>query len=243
MSNLFSNLSTNDNCQIFYGDCMEKLKDFQNEGLLVQHIITDPPYNIATKNNFQTMKSGNRAGIDFGDWDWNFDPTQWLKYAYPLLDKNGSMIIFCSYKYISDICNKIENLGGIIKDILIWQKQNPMPRNIHRRYVQDMEFAIWAVKNKNSKWIFNKSEQKPYERAFYQTPTLLGKERTEHPTQKPIKLMLDIIKLHTNENDLILDPFMGTGSTGVASIQLNRKFIGIEKEEQWFEIAKNRLEY
>ena len=152
------------------------------------------------------------------------------------------MIIFCSYKYISEICNKIEKLGGVVKDIIVWQKLNPMPRNINRRYVQDMEFAIWAVKSKNSKWIFNRNSSKSYERAFFQTSTLLGKERTEHPTQKPIKLMMDIIKIHTNESDLILDPFMGSGSTGVASLNLNRRFIGIEKESNYYNIAKKRIE-
>ncbi len=205
----------------------------------VSHIITDPPYAISATNQFHTMKNP-RKGVDFGEWDKNFDPALWLDLAYPLLEKNGSMVIFCSYKFISHITNKIESLGGVVKDILVWQKSNPMPRNINRRYVQDMEFAIWAVKSKSSKWVFHKGNV-TYRRGFFQTPTLLGKERTPHPTQKPLALMQEIINIHTDANDVVFDPFMGVGSTGVACLRENRHFIGVEKETQWFDIAQNRL--
>lgn len=228
------------NFKLFNDDCTRIIQDFHHQNITVSHIITDPPYAISSNNNFHTMNNP-RAGVDFGDWDWNFDPTLWLDYAFPILEKNGSLVIFCSYRFISDITKKIENLGGVVKDIMVWQKANPMPRNIHRRYVQDMEFIIWAVKSKNSKWVFNKSDNKPYQRGFFQTPTLLGKERTAHPTQKPIALMQEIIKIHSNESDIILDPFMGVGSTGVASLSLNRQFIGIEQETQWFDLANQRL--
>jgi DNA (cytosine-5)-methyltransferase 1/site-specific DNA-methyltransferase (adenine-specific) len=129
----------------------------------------------------------------------------------------------------------------IVKDIIIWKKTNPMPRNIDRRYVQDTEFAVWAVK-KNSKWIFNKPDSKPYLRSCYETPTVSGKERTSHPTQKSLKLMEEIIKIHTNKNDVILDPFMGSGSTGVAALKNDRKFIGIELEKEYFDITIKRIE-
>lgn len=145
-----------------------------------------------------------------------------------------------SYKFISFICEVMEKSNLIVKDILIWQKTNPMPRNINRRYVQDMEFAIWAVKN-GSKWIFNKSDEKPYLRGFFQTSIVSGKERTIHPTQKSLKLMSDIIEIHTNKNDIIIDPFMGSGTTGEAALRLGRKFIGIELDKSYYEIAKKRL--
>ena len=226
--------------QIFLNDCITQMLQLKNNNISINHIITDPPYAISSENNFHTMNNP-RKGVDFGEWDWDFNPCLWLDDAYPLLDKNGSMVIFCSYRFISQIIHKIEHLGGVVKDVMIWQKQNPMPRNINRRYVQDMEFIIWALKNKNSKWVFNKPANKPYQRGFFQTPTLLGKERTKHPTQKPLALMSEIIQIHTNKNEVILDPFMGVGSTGVASMMLNRGFVGIEKELQWFEIAKQRM--
>ncbi|VEG13913.1 DNA-methyltransferase [Moraxella cuniculi] len=239
MSNL-SLFSPVKNIKIFNDDCIMVMKNLRKQSKFVNHIITDPPYVISQENNFHTLNNP-RKGLDFGDWDWNFDLTAWLDLAYPLLNKDGSMIIFCSYRFISHITQKIESLGGVVKDVMIWQKANPMPRNINRRYVQDMEFMIWAVKSKNSKWVFNKPNNKPYQRGFFQTPTLLGKERTLHPTQKPIALMQEVIQIHSNEHDTIFDPFMGTGSTGVACLNLNRQFIGCEKELQWFNIAEQRL--
>lgn len=228
--------------QLYHTDSLKKMYELKQNDIVINHIITDPPYAISQENQFHTMNNP-RKGVDFGAWDKDFDPTQWLELAYPLLDKNGSMIVFCSYKFISHIVDKIEHLGGVVKDILVWQKANPMPRNISRRYVQDMEFAIWAVKNKQSKWIFNQSKDLSYNRAFFQTPTLLGKERTPHPTQKPVALMKQIIEIHTNPNDVIFDPFMGVGSTGVAALALNRQFIGCEQEKQWFELAQQRIHF
>ena len=128
----------------------------------------------------------------------------------------------------------------VVKDILKWIKSNPMPRNINRRYVQDTEFADWAVK-KGKKWIFNKPDNVPYLRAEFHTPVVSGKERTKHPTQKSLQLMEDIIKIHTNENEVVLDPFMGSGTTGVAALELNRDFIGVELEKEYYNIAKNRM--
>lgn len=225
---------------LFHADCLQKMEIMQQDGWQVNHIVSDPPYAISKENNFHTLNNP-RAGVDFGEWDKGFDVGGWLSLAFPLLDKNGSLIIFCSYRFISQIIEKIEYLGGVVKDVMVWQKSNPMPRNIQRRYVQDMEFMIWAVKSKHSKWVFNKPENVPYQRGWFQTPTLLGKERTAHPTQKPLSLMRELIKLHTNEEEIILDPFMGVGSTGVACKQLNRHFVGIEQDKQWFDLAKERL--
>ena len=205
-----------------------------------KYIVTDPPYNISQDNHFDTMNNP-RQGVDFGEWDKCFDLYTWIGDYVDILDKNGSMIIFCSYRYISHIIDKLESSGMVVKDVLIWKKTNPMPRNIERRYVQDTEFAIWAVK-KNAKWVFNKSKTKPYLRSCYETCTVAGKERTNHPTQKSLKLMSDIILVHTNEKDIILDPFMGSGTTGIAALTHNRRFVGIELSKDYFDVAINRFE-
>jgi DNA modification methylase len=167
----------------------------------------------------------------------------WIPQYAKLLNPDGSMIIFCSYRFISDIINALESKesGLEVKDILVWQKSNPMPRNINRRYVQDMEFAIWAVKKK-AKWVFNKPDDKPYLRALFTTPLVSGKEKLGHPTQKSLKLMDEIVSIHTNTGELILDPFMGSGTTGEAALRLGRNFMGIEKETDFFNMSKNRLE-
>ena len=185
-----------------------------------------------------------RVGVDFGNWDrGKFDLYSWIPNYAKLLNKNGSMIIFCSYRFISYIIDVLESEEAdmVVKDIMVWQKSNPMPRNINRRYVQDMEFAIWAVKKK-SKWIFNKPDDKPYLRAMFTTSVVSGGERLGHPTQKSLQLMEDIVTIHTNPGDLILDPFMGSGSTGAAALKNGRRFLGIEFEKEYFEMAKKRLE-
>ena len=226
---------------LFNEDAYVKINQFLENNLKVDHIITDPPYNISKENNFQTMN--NRTGVDFGQWDrGDFDLYSWIPKYSKLLNNNGSMIIFCSYRYISYLIDVLENQANmIVKDILIWQKSNPMPRNIQRRYVQDLQFAIWAVK-KDSKWIFNKPQDKPYLRSIFNYPLVSGKQKLGHPTQKSLKLMQEIISIHTNAGEIILDPFMGSGTTGEASLNLNRDFIGIEKDQDYFEIAIKRLE-
>ena len=104
---------------------------------------------------------------------------------------------------------------------------------------------IWSLLfggvKKNSKWIFNKPEDKPYLRSLYTSSLVSGIEKTGHPTQKSLKVMEDIVRVHTNPNDIILDPFMGSGSTGEACLNLGRKFIGIEVTPKYFDISKKRL--
>ncbi|WP_069096847.1 DNA (cytosine-5-)-methyltransferase [Mesomycoplasma ovipneumoniae] len=229
--------------ELYNDDAYKIIKEFQKKGIKVDHIITDPPYNISKDNNFVTMKNP-RKGVDFGDWDrGKFDLYSWIPKYANILNKNGSMIIFCSYRYISYLIDVLESKQAnmVVKDILIWQKSNPMPRNIKRRYVQDMEFAIWAVK-KNSKWVFNKPDGVPYLRSIFTSGVVFGKERLGHPTQKSLKVMDSIIKIHTNPGDTIIDPFMGSASIGEAAINNNRNFIGVEYDKNYYKIAKKRLE-
>lgn len=214
-------------------------KELIAKKIKVDAIITDPPYNISKKNNFKTLKLP-RTGVDFGNRDNNFNVCSWIKDYVPLIKDNGSIIIFCSYLYISYLATELNNNGFEVKDVLVRKKSNPMPRNTNRRYVQDMEFAIWAVK-KNAKRTFNKDKDTPYLRSCFETSVVAGSERTIHPTQKSLKLMCDIIKIHTNKNDLILDPFMGSGTTGVAAIINGRKFIGIEVVNQYYDLSISRL--
>ncbi|MGD1818344.1 MAG: DNA (cytosine-5-)-methyltransferase [Pleomorphochaeta sp.] len=213
---------------------------FLEKGYKFDHIITDPPYLISKENNFSTMNSAVRKGVDFGQWDHNFSLSDWISDYVKLLSDNGSMIIFCSYRYISIIISELEKNDMVVKDFIEWKKTNPMPRNVNRRYVQDTEFAVWAVK-KHSKWIFNKPKEIPYLRSCFTTPTVAGKERTIHPTQKSLELFKKIISIHTNENDLILDPFMGSGTTAEAAILLNRNFVGVEINKQYFDLAVERI--
>lgn len=195
-------------------------------------ILTDPPYNISRDNNFKTMS--NRQGLDFGEWDKGFDALSWLELAVDRLSKNGSIIVFCSVRRISYIIEKLESLGLNYKDTIRWIKPNPMPRNRDRRYVVDAEYAVWCARGK---WTFNRLSDK------YDRPEIVcatpGKRL--HPTQKPVQLMENIIRRHSNPGDTVLDPFMGSGTTGVAAMKLGRKFYGIEKDAKFFGVAQDRM--
>ena len=213
------------------------MKNIKNES--VNAVITDPPYNISKDNNFTTM---GRAGIDFGEWDKDFDLVSWIKIVEPLLLKGGNILIFNDWKNMSYITKALEDNGFEIKDLIRWEKTNPMPRNIDRRFVTDYEVAVWAVK-KGSKWTFNRINE-TYERPEIKCGiTPRGEKKFGiHPTQKPIAVMEWLIQRLTNESDIVLDPFMGSGSTGVACINTNRKFIGMELDQKYFDIASKRIE-
>lgn len=221
--------------KLYKGDCIEQLKNVETGS--VQLLLTDPPYNIARKNNFHTM---GRAGIDFGDWDKGFDLFSYIKEVPRILHKDGSVVIFNDWKNIGDIARCCEENGLVIKDMLRWEKLNPMPRNKDRRYITDYEVAVWCT-NIKAKWTFN-PQSETYDRPKFIGSLTPGKEKTGHTTQKPVYLMEQLLKIHSNEGDTVLDMFMGSGTTGVACKNLNRNFIGIELDEAYFNIAKQRIE-
>lgn len=223
-----------DKIKLIHGDCLKEMKHIPNG--LVDLILTDPPYNISKDNNFHTM---GRKGIDFGSWDKNADILSFISEIPRILKKDGSVIVFNDWKNLGDISNECEKYGLITKDLIRWIKANPMPRNTNRRYVTDFECAVWFT-NKNARWAFNKKSE-TYDRPIYKGPLTSVSERVGHPTQKPVYLMEAIIKTHSNELDTVLDMFMGSGSTGVACMNTNRNFIGIEKDEKYFKIAEERI--
>lgn len=225
--------------RLIHGDCLSVMKYLGTEKIKVDAIITDPPYNISKPNNFSTMTSAKRQGVDFGDWDKDFDLFSWLKIADSLLKDGGNIVIFSSFLHVGEIAKFLESLGYSIKDLIRWIKPNPMPRNMSSRFVSDYEFAIWCVKGKK-KWTFNNSSGS-YLRPEIRCPSPSGKERFGHPTQKPVRLMETLVKVLTNPEDVVLDPFMGSGSTGVACARQNRHFIGIELDEKYYDVAYKRI--
>lgn len=217
--------------KLMQGDCLELMKKIPDGS--VDMVLTDPPYNISKKNNFKSM---NRSGLDFGDWDKGFDLFSYIDECKRLLKKDGCLIVFNGWRNLGAIADYAEKLGFITKDMIRLEKANPMPRNRDRRYVTDYECAIWFVMPK-AKWTFNRQDEK------YQRPKFVKAiDKGLHPTQKSLSLMADLLLIHSNENQTVLDPFMGSGTTGVACKNLNRNFIGIELDENYFNIAKDRIE-
>ena len=219
---------------ITQSDCFELINKLKEKNKMVDAIITDPPYNVSRKSNFHTM---GRQGVDFGGWDKVFDQISWIKPALEILKKGGNIVIFNDWKNMSYLKDELENNNCLIKEIIVWKKPNPMPRNRDRLYVTTCEFAIWATKGKG--WTFNR-QRDTYENAIFEYPSVHSSKRI-HPTQKPIELMEDIIKIHTNENDLVFDPFGGSFTTAVACKNLNRQFICCDIDSTYVEKGKERL--
>lgn len=223
-------------------DAIEFINNLEDES--IDLVLTDPPYNISQKNGFKELKG--RAGLDFGEWDIDFDLTQWIEKIAPKVKKGGSLIFFNSWLNIAQMAKVAEENDFIAKDVIRWIKSNPMPRNRDRRYVVDYEFAIWMVK-KGDKWTFNRLND-TYDRPelYYSTPT--GKRRI-HPTQKPYVMLKELIERHTNENDLVVDPFAGSGSTAVACIHSNRQYLindgdskMSKRSEKWIKEVEEKIE-
>lgn len=216
------------------------IDELKNNKINIDCILTDPPYCVSRNHQLGFSNMG-RAGMDYGKWDYNFNQTQWINECVPLLKNSGSIIIFNDWKNLSFLVNELENSGCIIKDLLRWEKSNPMPRNVNSRYVIDFECAIWAVKGKG-KWTFNKDKNLPYLKAVFKSGVVPGGKNRLHPTQKHLSVISEIIKIHTNENDTIFDPFSGSATIGLASLMLDRKFIGTEIDKKYFNLAKKRLD-
>lgn len=221
---------------IYNMDCLKGMDLMIEKGIKVDAIITDPPYDISRDNNFNTM---GRAGIDFGEWDKGFDQFGWIDKAFEVLHNGGSLFSFNDWKNVGEIAKYAETKGFEIKDMVRWKKSNPMPRNRDRRYITDFEVAIWLVKPKG-KWVFNRLSD-TYDRCEYEYPLTPKSEKVGHTTQKPIALMEEIIRRHTNEGQTILDPFIGSASTVIAAINTNRNYIGFELGEEYYNISKNRI--
>lgn len=222
---------------IYNDDCKNMIKLMIKQNIKVDLILTDPPYNISKENNFKTI---GRSGIDFGEWDKEFDLTSWLKDIGKIISENGSIIIFNDWKNMGEIATKLEKEGFVIKDLIRWIKPAPMPRNTKRRYVTDFELAIWATKEKG-KWTFNfeKTKDRPYMKPKYESSSP-GINRI-HPTEKPEKLLKEIIELHSNQGDIIFDPFSGSGAISYTAHITDRYYLGCELDKKYHEASIKRI--
>ena len=233
--------------KLYNEDCNVALKKIQENS--IDLIITDPPYNLGNfmKNrdtNLHKMRENFFAtagwdNIDFDDWYKSMD--QFFKMSAKIMKKGGSMVIFMAIIKVETIIKLAENYGFYYKTTGIWHKTNPMPRNMNLHFVNSNECWIYFTYKKRTGTFNNNGKMLP---DYIETSVTPCSERHygKHPTQKPESLMKFFIEVLSNENDVVLDPFMGSGTTGVISKRLNRNFIGIELEEKYFEIADKRID-
>lgn len=224
------------NIRLFNDDALIIMKKLIDENIFFDLILTDPPYNVSKKNNFSSM---GRTGVDFGNWDNEFDQVAWLEFVVKLLGKDGSIIVFNTFQNLSLTKEILEGYGMVYKDFIVMKKRNPMPRNRDRRYINSCEYALFMVK-KGSKWVFNRQSEK-YDSNVIECNVVTGHEKTKHTTQKPLSVIRQMILRHTNSGMIVLDPFMGSGTVGVACVGLNRRFVGVELLKEYFDISKKRI--
>ena len=224
-------------------DCVKGISDLIADSVSVDLIVADPPYVISRDSNFHTMKDRKnaRTGTSFGSWDDEFDNKPWIKKSFEVLKDGGSLIVFNDFKKVSDIIEIAGDAGFEFKDVIVWEKTNPMPRNRDRRYVPSLEVMIWFVKKKKAKWTFNRQD------VAYRSPVMRfasesgGGFKRYHPTQKPVKLIEELIRVHSNEGDLVLDPFMGSGTTAISALNSGRNYVGFELDKSYFDILNERI--
>ena len=242
--------------KIINGDWLEVMKDIPNNS--IDLVVTDPPYNISqdgkkidrshieSKSMRRTSDRVKRLKYDFGEWD-KFKTEKdfleftnlWIGQCSRILKPNGSFYSFFDRGMISYFETLLEKNGFHIRSPIVWHKRNPIPMLFKVGYMSACEFISFATKNKGSGHIFN--YQLGQQHNFIETPICQGNNRTIHPTQKPEEVIKVFIEYSSNKNALVIDPFMGSGTTAIACKKLNRNFIGIEKNLDYVKIAEERL--
>lgn len=238
--------SIGDNTLLGNGNCIDFLK-FIKSGT-IDLILTDPPYNLGNfmhKRNTNLVKMRENqfayAGWDnLSQEDWEKEMDVFFKESSRVLRKGGTLLLFMSLIKIETIVNLASKYKFYYKTTGIWHKTNPMPRNMNIHFVNSTEAWVYFIKDHTS-GTFNNNGKLIHD--FIETSLTSAKEKRfgKHPTQKPTTIISHFIKHLSNKNDVILDPFMGSGTTGVCSRKLNRKFIGIELDGEYYKLSKNRM--
>lgn len=241
---------------IILGDSIEVMKQLPDNS--IDLIFADPPYNLQLEDDLYRPNETKVNGIS-EDWDkfvsfkeYDDFTYNWLKECRRILKKSGAIWVIGSYHNIFRVGKIMQDLGYWILNDILWIKTNPMPNFKGTRFSNAHETLIWASKDKLSKYTFNYKTMKSYNddlqmRSDWYIPICQGDERIKingqklHPTQKPEALLYRIITATSNPNDIILDPFAGTGTTLAVAKKLGRSFIGIEKEQIYVNACKERL--
>lgn len=232
---------------LYNTDCIKAMSKIDKD--MIDLIVTDPPYNLGNfmKNRDTNLKkmrdnffgSAGWDDMEFDDWEKSMD--LFFKESARVIKNGGTMIVFMAIIKVETIIKLAEKHGFYYKTTGIWHKTNPMPRNMNLHFVNSTEAWLYFTYKKKT-GTFNNNGALYHD--FIETSVTSNGERKygKHPTQKPEALIKHFVELLSNTNDWILDPFMGSGTTGVVAKQLGRNFIGVELDENYFEMAQERIE-
>lgn len=255
----------NDNFTLLGGDTFKLLKKIEPKS--INMIFADPPYFLSSGGI--SCQNGKQVSVNKGEWDYSKTiedrikyHRKWIALCRDVLDDNGTIMISSTLHSVYAIGVALELEGFSIINNIIWKKTNPAPNLACRCFTHSTETIIWARKQltlkKKGKHYFNYEEMKQEnggkqmkdvwefdaEPEIFECSTSSKSEKRcgKHPTQKPIKLLERLIVAASKENDLILDPFNGSGTTGIVANNLNRRYIGIELEPEYLELTKRRYQ-
>ena len=245
-----SNNTTYPDFTILNGDCMQRLREIEDNS--IDAIFADPPYFLS--NGGISVQSGKQVCVDKGDWDkggtheyiYEFN-RDWLSICRAKLKEDGTIWISGTHHNIHVVMRCLLELGYKVLNTITWQKTDPPPNLSCKYFNFSTELIIWARKHKKKTHKFNYETMKQLNGGTQMTDVwripAVGKwekKHGKHPTQKTLRLLYRIILASTNEGDTILDPFSGSGTTGIAANLLNRKYIGIEQDKKFCELSLSR---
>jgi modification methylase len=243
--------------RIVTGDCIAELGRLP--AACADLVFADPPYNLQLNGDLLRPNNTRVDGVD-DDWDkfgsfeaYDVFTRDWLSACRRVLKPDGALWVIGSYHNIFRVGAILQDLGFWVLNDVIWRKTNPMPNFRGRRLTNAHETLIWAATGPKARYTFNYESMKALNddlqmRSDWLFPICSGPERLKdngrksHPTQKPEALLQRIILATSNPGDVVLDPFLGSGTTAAVAKKLGRKFIGIERDETYAEIARARVE-
>ncbi len=235
--------------RLISGDFYEEIQKIADGS--IDLVLTDPPYNIARENEFELQGRSN-ISQDFGEWDKHEDSefiamfSAWAIEWARVLREQGSGYVFTSDSYISDLRKALTQAGLHVKATIVWHKSNPGTQVVKTNFKSSVEYILFFTKDKGGHTFNWQGENEMHN--YIETPICGGNERlknargeTLHPTQKPEVLIQHFMNISSNRGDMVLDGFMGVGTTGKVAKTLGRKFIGIEQDKAYYDAAVRRL--
>lgn len=222
------------------GDSREAIRHIPDSS--IDFILTDPPYNVGKHSTGNIPLHGRSAmNNDVAEWDWvDLNPEDWVDEFIRILKPTGNLFIFTTYNQIGKWYDCLDHRFDAT-NFMIWHKTNPAPKIFKAGFLNSCEM-IYTCWNKKHTWNFISQKEM---HNFIESPICMGNERLtdpKHPAQKPVSILKKMIQIASNPGDIIFDPFMGVGSTGVAALEMDRRFIGVELEEDYFKAAEKRLD-